>query len=790
MFSQRRRVRMVVVLWHIVLLASLKAFIMNVVAVETCTNDKTYFSLIFRDIATRQHFPESVPFNTQSVTLIGKDFLDNSFPNDVFLHPSWRNISELTITGFERVEFIQKPFLAGLYGLKCLSISLCIRIQHIHPEVLGSTPNLQSLYLDENFSLTFSATERAITGKVRRLNFLSLKSLQRYNSSSVLGKEFDSALAGKNVTFLDISSSNVVEIDYTVLANTFSNLRFLNLSYTKIAITENSTIDIQRITSHLEVLDVSGCPHFMGASNKMSWFSQYSNYLCSVFQVNYYISRNMIRPYQAYNVLLDLSACNTTKVSVWDLSNSAVRILNMTNNGPFVIHSMRKLDLSKNELEFVSPSFLSVFPSLIILNLADNHLHKMHSTDLRNLFHRNKYLKILSFRSNQLQFIPYDLFFPIEDLRVLDVGDNMLTTFDFGLSRNLNIKLLDLSFNGLANFSSDAFNILEDIFHLQMKRNESSKDLYDENFLIQSFEESNISKRYRYGYSLENNLGILIPTIPFHLTIHLFGNPLSYVNCKWHLEWAASTSKTITIDNNSSNCDIKEQNLLSDSAGYVFIIVIAFACCTCTCTCTCCVCCVCCKRSTKTNTKRLRNYFQTHNRKYKNVVFVPYCSRDSDIVEGDILPMVINYFKENLAIEENIVCTGKENFIPGLRIINEIHRCLDESLVVVPVITRSFLQSSWSLEELVVASEKGKKTVILLEEQTDVSDATETVKNLVARYTRATWSRKEGRFVIRPTWNVICQSLINHSGTTLLKETKQKADKACNQLPAFGETVM
>ncbi|KAK3609558.1 hypothetical protein CHS0354_019570 [Potamilus streckersoni] len=83
-----------------------------------------------------------------------------------------------------------------------------------------------------------------------------------------------------------------------------------------------------------------------------------------------------------------------------------------------------------------------------------------------------------------------------------------------------------------------------------------------------------------------------------------------------------------------------------------------------------------------------------------------------------------------------------------------------------------------------------------MEEQTITSEAETTVKNLIKYYSRATWSNKKGQFVIRPSWDVICDRIIALAAETLMNQREKGCRGTddliplCESNPLYETTIL
>ncbi|KAK3581762.1 hypothetical protein CHS0354_036081 [Potamilus streckersoni] len=547
-------------------------FIKDLESSPTCMNDGTSF--VCRSIKTRQDFPSSVPLYIQRVTLDGRDFPDDVFPNGLFADASWRNLTELVIVDFEDINDLNKTFLEGLDGLKYFSVQSCSSIIYIDSAVFQNTPKLEALHLYMIWWMSVYDVEKALTGTPSGLKYLSLIGLHIRKIPIILGKSFSNALSGRNITYLDLSLANIIQFEYDVYRKVLFNLWYLNISNTKISLFNGLGTD-ENDLPEWDVFDASSCPTMV--ETKQLWEPKY--FVLS--KVKYIFLSTMYEFKLQPEIILNMSRFNAlTAINVIDLSNNNLVYINMTLLGAYYFQELQKLDISGNYMEYINPSLLRHFPSMKVLNMNDNKLFRMQTTeDFRNLLSWNKELRVLYLRNNNLTTIP--------------------KTF---LTSNTKLQLLDLRDNNLNDFIIDLSNM-------------------------------------------------------------------------WNL------------------------------------------------------------------------------------------SQDDDIVRTHIHLSLNNLLKQklNINIERDLVCCGADYFTPGERIMTEIHRCISESLVVVPVITSSFLKSPWCTTECMVALQEHMNIVVLMQEPIDISGANVVITKLLENYTRGSWAIKEGVFEIRPQWNIIIQSIIDKS---------------------------
>ncbi|KAL3888420.1 hypothetical protein ACJMK2_000787 [Sinanodonta woodiana] len=732
-------------------------------------------SYICKNITTKDEFPLSLPANIRHVTLIGTDTLDKNFPNGLFRNPTWANVSELSIVEFSKIDFIEEEFLDGLEKLKYLSISSCPDLGRLHPNVFHSTPDLEALHLDWNPYLKLAIVEKALNGKLEKLKYLSLIGIQSFYRNVILGENFAMALRTKNVTYFDISRVNVLVVEHETVVEMISKIRYLNVSYTTILSTVPVTDVVPLLFQNIELLDLTGCVSMLQFDTTLNdtivrWDRD--------LNIVYVFAENTIDPHYParLNIRYKIEKKALKDLNTLDLSNNNIIILNITFSGSYDFQGLVTLKLSSNNMEYISPSFLSSFPSLKILDLSKNQLHKMqHLDDFSCVVTNNEDLETIFLPNNKLSVVPFNLFSSNTKLRLIDLSDNELTYFNLELSKTLDLKLIDLRKNRLKSLPVSFLGQLEQVF-LHQDSAENHVNSQTTNSLISECQDrSLVGEKYKYGYNASNTIKLLkIPQfVPQYVTLNLVENALvcecdtleflqwiaftdisilnrTYMVCKYDKKEELLTNSFIEMVR--YNCRVAHNiviGILSSFAVvlsiFTFGITIHY------------------RRKKARENKDLENLEKEvlhDNTKFNFVVFLSYCSQDSLVVEENILPTLNTYLRKTFNTEKNLVCTGSDSFVPGMLIIEEIHRCINESLVIVPVITPAFLASRWSLRECVDAIERHRQVVVLMEQHTDTSGTIATIKHLIGQYTRASWSYNDGNFAIHPSWSTICDGII------------------------------
>ncbi|KAK3609563.1 hypothetical protein CHS0354_019575 [Potamilus streckersoni] len=747
-------------------------------------------------ISRLEDIPHSLPNYVQKVTLTGTYQQIDSFPNGLFHDISWMNVTELSLLHFTYINSLDKSVLDGLKYLRYLSISTCTALDFIHPEIFHSTPNLEALYLDNDRSLNLSVVENSLTHKANKLKYLSLRYLQMdTNDAGFLGERFYNALEGKELIYLDLSYANIVGLSFNASnhAAAFYHLRYLNVSNSKLPwIGISQKITIGDSLPNLQVLDVSGCESMLTDIMKKILIQ----FTCGLPKaLKYYFLADAVMTDEPIrlNYETKVSECDCNNLKVWDFSSNHIIQVNTTKTESRYFCGLMKVDLSKNGMEYISPSFLSSFPLLKIIDLSENQLHKMQDIeDFSNLLQGNVELEVLLLHKNHLSSIPTNFLSSNTKLLLLDLRENVLTNFNIDVSHILNFRYIDLRKNQFGSLPSKTYQTLEVISAHQRNDRESNTSYLNKGLIFHSFEKNSIAEKYRYtdnpssNLSLEVNWNIILQ----YMMIDFSDNPLE-CNCDnvGFLKWAVTTEIGLASRNTLScrygdtnylldnelhqraeyDCQLSATIIKATSSTLSVIMSLSIAALL--------VRHIHRKRQEEKDIKNLKKEIHKCQKYFKYIAFIPFCSHDNDFVETVVLYALNTNIKKKLGVEEDVLCTGNDNFTPGKLIIEEIYRCIDESLVVVPIITPAFIQSEWSQTECVIAIEKHRKVLILMEEQTDTKQAMTAIQDLIKNYTRATWSNKGGQFVIRPSWDVTCDRIIALAAETLRNQRIKRGQR-------------
>ncbi|KAL3888228.1 hypothetical protein ACJMK2_000603 [Sinanodonta woodiana] len=776
-----------VIVWNVILFLSILLTVSPICeANSNCTVNGNHY--ICSSIDSQTDFPLVLPTNVRKVTLMGTNELDESFLARRFNSQKWANVSDLSILEFTNMKHIKEEFLAGLEQLKFLSISSCTNFDEIDKDIFCSTPNIEALHLDENTRLRISVVEAALIDKLNNLRYLSLIGIQAIEQHIVLGDNFMRALRGKNLTYLDISRVPAIFIpnDVTML---FTNLKYLNLSYSKPVWPHDMKVNMNLSSLNINVFDLTGVQYSM----LKYWINdgELPSKLADIPKATYmYIQGvNNQNNQISFNARYSFENCGIKVPKMLDISKNSFKHLNISFIGNCRLHELETLNLASNNMDYISPNLLNILPSLKIIDLSNNQLIKMQDMDdFSNMFSENKDLEIVFLRNNHFTVIKPNVFIFNSKLRIIDLSENELAYFNINLINAENLTLINLRWNKLKSLSASMMEQFETI--LWKQKAEHNNITYVTTVLIKQFQDNNlIGRQYRYGYnaSEEKKFEESHSVIQQYVMINILENQFM-CDCDTlvFLEWLLFTNidivnkKVLSCKYGNNEKFVNNELLqivqtdcrlaITISVGVASSIAIIISIFTIAIT-------IRLRRKLDRRNQDLEHLKQEilqENTNFEFLIFLSYCSRDAQIVDDNILPSLNRCLRETFNTGRDLVCTGEDSFVPGMRIIEEIHRCINECLVVIPVITPAFLESEWSQAECIAAVERHKKVVILMKKHTDTSKAIATIRNLIGQYTRGSWSDNEGVFDIRPSWNTICEGIIRAASEAFRQHRNQQ----------------
>ena len=82
------------------------------------------------------------------------------------------------------------------------------------------------------------------------------------------------------------------------------------------------------------------------------------------------------------------------------------------------------------------------------------------------------------------------------------------------------------------------------------------------------------------------------------------------------------------------------------------------------------------------------------------LVFISFCSEDSEFVLDNISTKIQEKLSEMTENSRNFVCVGDMEFRLGLMVHDEVMRCMEESSVVMFIVSNTFCKKNWCKMEV------------------------------------------------------------------------------------------
>ena len=180
---------------------------------------------------------------------------------------------------------------------------------------------------------------------------------------------------------------------------------------------------------------------------------------------------------QWLSVCINSQGSNTTSADLIVYKPTTERLsfantgLNEIQHNAFIgLKGLKVLILSHNSLLMLQPSLCQNLPKLQVLQLDHNKLVNLTSDSFTGPCDQK--LKMLYLQSNELTYLPHDLFNSTTKLRYVDLTQNRLKQISRDLFKSLkSLQILYLSGNAIANLPVGVFDSLGELFFLDLSGN-------------------------------------------------------------------------------------------------------------------------------------------------------------------------------------------------------------------------------------------------------------------------------------------------------------------------------
>lgn len=485
---------------------------------------------------------------------VGLEVLDLS-ANDIILMPdnglsSLRSLQKLYIQDNSLTSLADRA-LVGLISLQILNASSNLLVA-LPPELFQSTRDIKEIYLQNN---SISVLAPGLLEGLDQLLVLDFSSNEL--TSNCVNRDTFSGLV--RLVILNLARNDITRIDSHVFQDLYS-LQILNLEENGIdVIAENAFSSLSNLhaltLTHNNLVQLES-HHFTGLyvlnqlyldNNHIKSIHPRTFENCTNLQDLGISGNNLMEMpdgigHLRYLKSLDLGGNRISKVTntsfegldqLYGLRLIDNKLVNISRDAFSALTSLQVLNLACNKIHVVDPGAFGTYSNLKAIRLDGNRL-----TNIDGVFTQLPGLVWLNVSDNQLTWFDYALLPP--SLEWLDVHKNQVSKLGnyFDIRNELQIKMLDVSFNRLTEIGEDSIpNSVESVF-----LNDNMIRKVQANAFLKKV---NLSRVVLYANELENlDFGALrLQPVPEDKELPQFyigGNPF-YCDCS--MEWLHSINQ-------------------------------------------------------------------------------------------------------------------------------------------------------------------------------------------------------------------------------------------------------
>ncbi|KAL4237503.1 tRNA-dihydrouridine(20) synthase [NAD(P)+]-like protein [Mactra antiquata] len=725
---------------------------------KTCSSSK--------QTLTCNYVPEEIPDGVLNVNI--KNFVLEALfklQNELFRSNTWKNVKSLNfddrLGDTDNYVLIRNMTFINLQKLKYLRM-FCLSNFQIEPDAFKGLDNIKQLEFSGCIRLNLDTLMKSLNGsdKVPNLEQLSLSEIHMLRYGINIDRTVSRCLAGKPLKRLDLSRTHISSFNPSVSTD-LNHLTAVNLS--------RAIVD--KITDHSKSL--------FPALNGLDVDLSYSKIIGFYIPVGFKTLANLNLPLSAKNMpwlavfissvrSLNVSAFNDGRevflynIKVWandnikskytkefiSKQNKIKRIDIRIDCNNIDISSVELFDLSENGMEYIHPSFIACLSGLKHLDLSANNLNAMQMEDsvlFGQLLNRSKQLQYINLASNMLGDVPVDFFKGSRSLVTINLSENRLTQVHFELHHLKYLSFIDLSKN--------AIKILDSI---TMEQLDALKIDLEPNIVDTETKKMASIGGYTYG----------------NRHVRVSGNPFSCGTCETlsSIRWLVSAHITEPVPDQLTCKDERGKNIaLNDAVAAVqeicervmkivvptitsvvviFIIVgivllVYFR-----------------RKRTKQQQKR-NNIIELlrHDEEYF-ALFLSFCDEDVEFVTENVIRPLNEGLQQLVGTDRNLVCLGDSEFRLGQYVHNESLRCIELSTVFLCVVSDSYCNSRYCVEEFDQATQRHKPVILMMKGDVDIDLMTPTMQHLFRNQVRMLWEENNGEYMLKTSWENVCESIL------------------------------
>lgn len=430
------------------------------------------------------------------------------------------------------------------------------------------------------------------------------------------------------------------------------------------------------------------------------------------------------------NSTFNLSLCSFRMKVIHAKKNGIVK-MNCTMQWPVDV-DIYELDLSYNQLEYISPSCWHGIYSMKNLFLGSNKLSGMESTpEFSELFQGFPVMLSLNLANNGLSKLPEHIFQTNTLLKVLILCDNLLQSVTFETKQFSALQSLDLSGNMISTFDANSRAKLDNVLntYTHMNNNSDSATIDISRNPVKCECDRTDSIKWLIRFNERNDVSIACE----------FENKTLSINDK-------------TLDDVHYQCHKKTffiaviSSIIAGVVVVYLLILIAHK--------------LYMTRDRKNAVKKFIKDYRRGRLPELYIAMLSYSEHDGDLVWEKIYPVLEKHLQGRVKVDTDVVCIEDKHFIPGRSIVELSMNSIRDSCVVVFVVSRSFCEQNLCHIRVDEAYAQRKPIIIIFLPDVDRLLLPDYLRDIFDRNTRAEFETDiNGHSELKPDWPLLCQSI-------------------------------
>ena len=443
-----------------------------------------------------------------------------------------------------------------------------------------------------------------------------------------------------------------------------------------------------------------------------------------------------------------LQTPNHPNISQLSLSSNDLGTIFIRNeNGPFITRSgLVSLSVTNNNIGCIVPGVISHITTLVNLDLSNNNLQNMnkrHTMLFENMLSTYSKLRSIVFMRNYLTSIPEDMFLKNYGLEQIILADNYLSKVTFKIAHLKHLRYINLRHNCIHTLESATLQVLQSLFKAPIDTADNRPcGINVELNPLSCCDYTFITQLQKYRKSV-------------------FG--FEQVTCK-NEHGDKNYVVNMTID---KSCVVIEANEARDYKKIVIVTALVLL-----------------PLLMIVSAKALRHYLDmcTKNKimredalndiRHGYFVFLSYSSEDDLFIDTRVMQPLKRYLLRRIKNKIEPIGTGDTMFRAGMYIHDEIISCLEQSKVMLILLTDHYCRSECCIMEFQRAIQLHKPDIFMMKDKVDKTLLTPAMRISYDTNSRVIWTKHEEEYVLKSTWDTVCDSIIelgakpvqNHTG--------------------------